>query len=269
MRTRGDMLSFAIAFAPRGARKLVRRLRHELTEERYRVANDVVHRLKQHGDPWRLSEDLPPPGKAHSTHNRVGKSMTLGAYSWVSPGAKREKVIQRARRINIARPELIGHQFFRVWSYFKEVEMRKHVLVLTTTVAFLAYGAITASAQAPVAQSPATQQSPTTQPIPGGSMMQHVQRGEEEDSDDPVGGMTGMMGRGYGHHGCHGGHGMVGMRIIFSLMDADGDGTVSLQEFQAAQERIFRAMDADHDGTVSLEEMQDFMRGVRGPPSHQ
>jgi len=51
------------------------------------------------------------------------------------------------------------------------------------------------------------------------------------------------------------------MRIIFSLMDADGDGTVSLQEFQAAHERIFKAMDADHDGTVTLEEMQAFMRG--------
>jgi hypothetical protein len=46
----------------------VRGLRDELTEEeRYRVANDVVDRLKQHGDPWRLSEDLPPPGKGHST----------------------------------------------------------------------------------------------------------------------------------------------------------------------------------------------------------
>jgi hypothetical protein len=66
--TRGDLLSFAIAFALRGARKLVRGLRQKLTEEeRYRVANDVVHRLKQHGDPWRLSEDLPPPGKGHST----------------------------------------------------------------------------------------------------------------------------------------------------------------------------------------------------------
>jgi hypothetical protein len=55
MRTRGDMLSFAIAFALRGARKLVRGLRQELTEEElYRVANDVVDRLKQHGDPWRL-----------------------------------------------------------------------------------------------------------------------------------------------------------------------------------------------------------------------
>jgi hypothetical protein len=68
MRTGGDMLSFAIAFAPRGAPKLVRGLRQELTEEeRYRVADDVVQRLKQHGDPWQLSEDLPPPGKRHST----------------------------------------------------------------------------------------------------------------------------------------------------------------------------------------------------------
>jgi hypothetical protein len=67
MRTRGDMLSFAIAFALRGARKLVRGLREELTEEeRYRVADDVVHQLKQHGDPWRLSDEL-PPRKAHST----------------------------------------------------------------------------------------------------------------------------------------------------------------------------------------------------------
>ena len=32
-----------------------------------RRANDVVDRLKQHGDPWRLSEELPPPTKGHST----------------------------------------------------------------------------------------------------------------------------------------------------------------------------------------------------------
>jgi hypothetical protein len=62
------MLTFAIAFALRGARKLVRGLRQELTEEeRYRVADEVVHRLKQHGDPWRLSEELPPSQKGHST----------------------------------------------------------------------------------------------------------------------------------------------------------------------------------------------------------
>jgi hypothetical protein len=154
--------------------------------------------------------------------------------------------------------------------------MRKHVLLLTTTAAIFACGAIGADAQAPAA--PATDHEmgygmPVTRPIPGGSMMQQkpqdlVQSAEEEDSDQD-GRMMGMMGRGYGHHGCHGGHGMVGMRIIFSLMDADADGTVSLQEYQAAQERIFRAMDADHDGTVTLEEMQDFMRGVSKRASHQ
>jgi len=52
------------------------------------------------------------------------------------------------------------------------------------------------------------------------------------------------------------------MRIIFALMDGDGDGTVSLQEFQAAQEKIFKAMDTDKNGTVSIQEIQTFMRGT-------
>jgi hypothetical protein len=135
----------------------------------------------------------------------------------------------------------------------KEVKMRRQLLILTTIAAILACGAIAASAQAPVPQAPATQQNSTTQPIPGGPMM--------HEESDPDGGMMGMTGRGYGRHGYHGGHGMVGMRIIFSLMDADGDGTVSLQEWQAAHERIFKAMDTDHDGTVSFEEMQAFFQG--------
>jgi hypothetical protein len=138
----------------------------------------------------------------------------------------------------------------------KETGMRKQVLVLSTTAAILPFVAIAASAQAPIAQAPATQQNSSTQPIPGGSMM--------HEESDPGGGMMGTMGRGYGRHGCHGGHGTVGMRIIFSLMEADGDGTVSLQEFQAAQERIFKAMDTDHDSTVTFEEMQAFMRGRDG-----
>lgn len=69
VRTRADMLRFAIAFALRRARKLVRGLRQGLSEhERYIVADDVVHQLQQRGDPWRLAEELPDAtGKAHST----------------------------------------------------------------------------------------------------------------------------------------------------------------------------------------------------------
>jgi Ca2+-binding EF-hand superfamily protein len=73
-----------------------------------------------------------------------------------------------------------------------------------------------------------------------------------------------MGGEGYAHHGWYQGRGIMGptmMRIIFSLMDVDGDGKLTLQEFQAAHERIFKAMDTDHDGTLSFEEMQAFIRG--------
>jgi hypothetical protein len=74
-------------------------------------------------------------------------------------------------------------------------------------------------------------------------------------------GMMGIGGHGYGHHDWHQGGGMVAPRIIFSLMDANGDGKLTLEEWQAAQERIFKAMDTDHDGTVTFEEMQAFMHG--------
>ncbi len=67
MHTRGDMLRFAIAFALMRARKVVRGLRHGLTEqERYEVADAAVRQLEANGDPWRLSEKL-PDGKGHST----------------------------------------------------------------------------------------------------------------------------------------------------------------------------------------------------------
>ena len=73
----------------------------------------------------------------------------------------------------------------------------------------------------------------------------------------------GMMGRGIMGRGPESGGMMspLSMRMMFALMDADGDGTVSLQEFQTAHERIFKAMDANKDGVLSLEEIQSFMRG--------
>ena len=74
-------------------------------------------------------------------------------------------------------------------------------------------------------------------------------------------GMMGEEARGeMGHRGMMG---TVVMRIIFALMDSDGDGTVSLQEFQAAHEKIFKAMDANKDGVLTLEEMQNFLHGTK------
>jgi len=103
---------------------------------------------------------------------------------------------------------------------------------------------------------------------PPTGLQDRAQSGEEEDEDQDGffrhhPGVMGMMERGYGHHGSQGRRAMspTMMHIIFSLMDADGDGKLTLQEWQAAHERIFKAMDTDHDGTVTMEEMVTFMRG--------
>src|SRR5271169_5955857 len=131
--------------------------------------------------------------------------------------------------------------------------MTKHALVLVTSAFFLASCAIAASAE---------QNSNTP-------MMQQPKQAQQGDPADEGG--SGMMGHGMmGHEGmmrhCMMGQGgMMGafpMRIIFALMDSDGDGTISLEEFQAAHQRIFKAMDTDKDGTVTQEEMLDFMRGT-------
>src|SRR6185369_14688708 len=65
----------------------------------------------------------------------------------------------------------------------------------------------------------------------------------QQEGHQPEGGMMGgrMMGGGVmnRHHGGAMGGGMM-MRMMFSLMDADGDGSITLQEFQAAHERIFK-----------------------------
>ena len=128
--------------------------------------------------------------------------------------------------------------------------MKRHIFTLTTCAFILVCGAAGASAE----------ESTGDRSHAGYGMMGH-------------GGMMGcgMMGRG----GMMAGGGMMGqgaaMRFIFALMDSDGDGTVSLQEFQAAHEKIFKAMDTDKDGTLTLEEIQAFMRGTgkSGPKEHE
>ena len=127
--------------------------------------------------------------------------------------------------------------------------MRKRVLALTASavvVAFSVFGPI-AQAQGPTAPDPGFQQSPADNQDRGFMM-----------------GRGGMMG-----HGRGGGTAPMMTRMIFSLMDADGDGKLSLQEFQAAHERIFKAMDTNKDGFVTLEEMQNFIRGTSTPAPQQ
>lgn len=95
----------------------------------------------------------------------------------------------------------------------------------------------------------------------------------------PERGMRGMMGGEGIRAGAMGRRGMMGpgasgqdaqihsmmMRMIFALIDADGDGTLSLQEFQGAHERLFKAMDRNKDGRLSIEEMENFMHGSTRP----
>jgi hypothetical protein len=163
--------------------------------------------------------------------------------------------------------------------------MRKNILVLAASAFILTSSAIGASAQQ-VPDVPSMQQSPPT-------LQQHLerqlqgaqaQRRDFDDLDDDSWmGWRGnrsdwrhyqdwdrgprMMGRGGTGPG-NMASGMM-MRMLFALLDGDGDGTVSLQEFQVAHERIFKAMDANKDGRLTLEEIQGFVQGVRRSPPRQ
>jgi Ca2+-binding EF-hand superfamily protein len=109
--------------------------------------------------------------------------------------------------------------------------MQTYVLALTTSVFILVHGVVAATAQGPMMPQPNQQQS---------------QRQPEAQE-----------GTGMGQEAM--------MRMIFSLMDSDGDGTISLPEFQAAHERIFKGMDSNKDGRLTLEEIQGFMHGTGTP----
>ena len=73
----------------------------------------------------------------------------------------------------------------------------------------------------------------------------------------------GMMGQRGSPMGMMGHGGM--MRVMFAIIDADGDGALSREEFDEAHGRIFSHMDADGDGRLTPEEMQGFMHGTATP----
>ncbi|WP_372571404.1 EF-hand domain-containing protein [Ruegeria jejuensis] len=47
-----------------------------------------------------------------------------------------------------------------------------------------------------------------------------------------------------------------GKGVAFEVLDADGDGQVTIEEVQAWQEQRFTSVDTDGSGTLSLEELQ-------------
>ena len=116
--------------------------------------------------------------------------------------------------------------------------MKSSALVLAASVSMCTMGGMSASAQQP----PET--TVQQEGMPGGGM---------------------MRGRMMAHRAMM----RLPFRIIFALMDTDGDGTVSLSEFQAAHEKIFKAMDANKDGVLTMEEMLAFMHGSRGSARSQ
>ena len=67
--TRGEHLAHSISFALGKAQKVVRGFRLGLTDkERWDVACKTVDHLKEHGDKWKLNEELERPVvDAHST----------------------------------------------------------------------------------------------------------------------------------------------------------------------------------------------------------
>ena len=115
-----------------------------------------------------------------------------------------------------------------------------------------------ASAQAPSAG--AQEQAAPSAKMTGQDTMGHM--GEHEmgymgGQDSHMGG--GMMGHGMMSPGMY--------RMMFTLMDTDGDGTLSLEEFQNAHAKIFKAMDTNKDGKLTFAEIQAFMTGGSAAPN--
>jgi hypothetical protein len=171
----------------------------------------------------------------------------------------------------------------------EEAKMQNRILLFVTSALILAYGATAASAQqGPMMQPQAqTQQQKQQERPPREAQTARRDANEDPDDDSEITGWHygpgagrpyrdwdrrdmrfGMMGRG-GMMGPWSMHSGMMMRMLFAMMDGDGDGTVSLQEFQAAHERIFRAMDANKDGVLTMEEIMAFMQGTRAPAPRQ
>lgn len=128
--------------------------------------------------------------------------------------------------------------------------MKRELLSLAAGAALLV---VTGAAQA---QAP--DQAQADSPGPGMPMMNPEQMQQMMQQGRPGMG-PGMMRGGHGGPGM--GHGPM-LRIMFAVMDADGNGAISLEEVQEFHARIFRSIDADDDGSVTQAELRAFMTGA-------
>ncbi len=144
--------------------------------------------------------------------------------------------------------------------------MRRRTLAAALLLATLSHPAW---AQAPAdhsAHHPGQDQPPSSTQVESPAAPSAA-RDEMKRGGDMMGMRRGM--KGDAMMGAEGMGSPVSFRIIFALMDADGDGTVSLPEFQVAHERLFKAMDSNKDGKLTQDEMQAFMRGTKAAAPQQ
>ncbi|WP_378949772.1 EF-hand domain-containing protein [Mesorhizobium sp. ANAO-SY3R2] len=50
------------------------------------------------------------------------------------------------------------------------------------------------------------------------------------------------------------------LKIMFAILDTNGDGALSFEEIMTAHKRIFDAIDVNKDGKITVEEVEAFLR---------
>lgn len=109
----------------------------------------------------------------------------------------------------------------------------------------------------------------TGQGMMGSGMMQGGPQGQPAGQNDRqampggMGGADGHMGQGMMGQSMMGGA-MMGPGMMIAMMDTNGDGALSLDEFQAMHTRMFNYLDTNHDGKVTPNELKAFHGGRDG-----
>ena len=119
--------------------------------------------------------------------------------------------------------------------------MTLNALPRAAFAAIVVAGVTAAVAQTP-SPTPPSMGSGTMPPHMGRGMMQHHMMGEEMMGQD-------MMGRPG-----------LRMKIMFAIVDANGDGALSFEEVATIHKRIFDRVDVNKDGKVTPEEIRSFLQ---------